>query len=925
MTDLLGAGEAWGAAVRLLSATCAVALVPGIAITLFVAPRPTLTLLELLAYAMAVSFALIELLTIAAVTAHFAPTVSLTIGAAATVLTAFWAMRRPACRVTMSIDDAIVVSLLIVLGICLYRTGSPVDWFEDQVHVAIVQRLSALQAPRLDNLYFVPGIVYTYPFPGTHYLMALIACVSDLDPLFVYHKLRFFWGPAALVMLYAIARLVFGPGGVAAAVTATAVALVFNGTFAAVPGFMSGWGQLTPYSHASDVAMTVLLPALLVMAFAYILATSARERGFFLAVAAVLTLMLTIVHIREVVQVAVYLGCLLAAAAAVRRFRPYVRPAGVLLGIVVAIAASYRIWQTQALPLVDSIVQGQREQLRSVLRSSPVADLIATPASTLLASFLPNHEQISGGMVPLFLLAGPAVFLLFRERPLVWLASLSTVVYLAIMTIPALAIPYIFLTYFEILYTPVRNVIVFVYLFAGAGFYAAVVAGTHALRPPRPITVVSMAAAGLAAGAFAIVVATALNRTAQGYLAPAMGAYALALVLASTTPSVHRSVRFKSIVAVGMAMGLLALLPERAPAERVTRIAVRWTAGLPPAEQASLERTFSLRGGEPHSARTEEVNVWNYQLGDTSRDNIQALVTHRRVADTNDIDRASFTVAPQPPPTDNPFIAVERFAWLQYPGWTAYLAVAVLMWMLAFVVPALITLRNGPAAATSRAAMAGGFHHLAIPFAALLVPFALVTTRPTLSPLYTGDARPRASTPRDLVAAIPCRTTPAVKAPFSEDILGTPLMLPMREACPPDAALIDWVRANVPVESVLAINRWNPHLPSMFLPQQVVVFSHVEEAFRNEPEFFAAYWTFYEARLRSRQVQPFFNGVESLAERDAFVKALGVTHVLVDPAYHDEMRGVLDPLTDRFRLRYSGARWAVYEVISRTLPAVPVV
>ena len=44
------------------------------------------------------------------------------------------------------------------------------------------------------------------------------------------------------------------------------------------------------------------------------------------------------------------------------------------------------------------------------------------------------------------------------------------------MTLPLLAIPYIYLTYFEILYTPVRNVIFFVYLFAGAAIYASVMA-----------------------------------------------------------------------------------------------------------------------------------------------------------------------------------------------------------------------------------------------------------------------------------------------------------------------------------------------------------------------------------------------------------------------------------------------------------------
>src|SRR6185503_729222 len=115
-----------------------------------------------------------------------------------------------------------------------------------------------------------------------HYFMALIARLSDLDPLFVYQKLRFFWGPAAFVMLFLVARAVFGSLAVAGSVVVTAMVFVFSGTFGMVPGFRSGWGQLIPFSHASDVAMTVLLPALFVAGFGYVLAAASRERSYFL-------------------------------------------------------------------------------------------------------------------------------------------------------------------------------------------------------------------------------------------------------------------------------------------------------------------------------------------------------------------------------------------------------------------------------------------------------------------------------------------------------------------------------------------------------------------------------------------------------------------------------------------------------------------
>ena len=196
-----------------------------------------------------------------AVSAHVGASITLGMLAIGSTLMAIRTIWRPSGLVVITLDELIVLSLLLALSVFLYNLGSPVTWWEDQVHVAIVRRLSELASPRLDNLYVSPGIVYTYPFPGTHYFMALIARLSDLDALFVYHKLRFFWGPVALVMLHLAARAVFGPRGIASGVTVTAMALVCSGAFAMVPGFDSGWGQLATFSHASDIAMNVLLPA----------------------------------------------------------------------------------------------------------------------------------------------------------------------------------------------------------------------------------------------------------------------------------------------------------------------------------------------------------------------------------------------------------------------------------------------------------------------------------------------------------------------------------------------------------------------------------------------------------------------------------------------------------------------------------------
>ena len=261
-------------------------------------------------------------------------------------------------------------------------------------------------------------------------------------------------------------------------------------------------------------------------------------------------------------------------------------------------------------------------------------------------------------------------------------------------------------------------------------------------------------------------------------------------------------------------------------------------------------------------------------------------------------------------------------AWLQYPGGTLFLATAVFVWILGFVVPAALGSQGGRNAVDAlEVAMSEPFHKRALPFVLFVVPFALWSARPTLSPLpIVPDRTASATTPAAVVTKMPCVTTPQTTAPFSEDILdGGPLVLPERSACPPDYDLVEWARTHVPIDAVFAIDRWNPHLPSVFMPQRVVVFPQLEASFEREQELFGTYYRFYDERIRTHGLQPFFNAVETPSERTAFIEALGVTHVLIDPAYYDEMRPVLDGLPGQYALRYDRAGWAVYEVIGAVL------
>jgi len=78
--------------------------------------------------------------------------------------------------------------------------------------------------------------------------------------------------------------------------------------------------------------------------------------------------------------------------------------------------------------------------------------------------------------------------------------------------------------------------------------------------------------------------------------------------------------------------------------EPAPRIAIRWPEGIDPSRREELERRFLLVNPEPERDRFE------YDLLDTSRANIEALVREPDVADTDRVSRERFTV-----PLDVPY------------------------------------------------------------------------------------------------------------------------------------------------------------------------------------------------------------------------------------------------------------------------------
>jgi hypothetical protein len=75
--------------------------------------------------------------------------------------------------------------------------------------------------------------------------------------------------------------------------------------------------------------------------------------------------------------------------------------------------------------------------------------------------------------------------------------------------------------------------------------------------------------------------------------------------------------------------------------EPAASVRVRWRADVTPEVREQLERAFLLVGRAAHEG---SARVFQYDLLDTSRANIEALVTHPAVEDTDEIDRQNYGI-----------------------------------------------------------------------------------------------------------------------------------------------------------------------------------------------------------------------------------------------------------------------------------------
>ncbi|HUO64165.1 MAG TPA: hypothetical protein VMT97_10700 [Terriglobales bacterium] len=488
LPHVVGGGSV-SAAARVCAATLTVVVVPGSLLVLVAGHGMRLGLLETLGLGVPVSLSLVQVATMASLGFHTSSAIVGRIWLALALIgaaLAAWRVRRTRIRVPRY--EIGIGALMVILGCLLYLKGSPFAGGEDWSHAGIVRRLASLEAPAITNFYHSPDVLYTHPLPGTHYAMALVSTISGLDPLFIYHKMRFLWSVSATLVLYALARFVFEDDRIAAPVLGAALLLTLNGTFADIP--IVAWAQLATFSHPSDVALGVLLPGLLALTACCLRTLPGRPASWSLAAALSMAATLTMVHIRETVQFLVYLASFAVALAVFRRDRRLLRRIFLLAAVTVVITVVYvALHRAAGVAGISELDRIAKAELVTWFRRARLRDLIGRPLPISVGVV----DSLLHGWMPGVLLLSPLLWLVHRRRVLVWLPAASIVAYMLLIRFPILSFPYVYFTYWEILLTPGRNVAVFVHLFAGLAMLAL---ATHlsGIRGAGPAAVVTLLA-----------------------------------------------------------------------------------------------------------------------------------------------------------------------------------------------------------------------------------------------------------------------------------------------------------------------------------------------------------------------------------------------------------------------------------------------
>src|SRR5262249_17035964 len=175
---------------------------------------------------------------------------------------------------------------------------------------------------------------------------------------------------------------------------------------------------------------------------------------------ALLIIMITMVHIRELDQLLVYTGATLTVLVAFRARHLSIGRLALIVAMSVMTAVAYTRWHAATIGHIQDYLAPFRERLLQVARTLSLRELATTP---LHDPYFVTFDSMFYGWNGIVLLGGPLVIVACRRRPLMLLLGVSVLAYLLIIRVSALSIGYVYFTYSEMLFTPVRNFVFFIY------------------------------------------------------------------------------------------------------------------------------------------------------------------------------------------------------------------------------------------------------------------------------------------------------------------------------------------------------------------------------------------------------------------------------------------------------------------------------
>ncbi|MGD0720813.1 MAG: hypothetical protein ABR970_07160 [Roseiarcus sp.] len=460
-----GSSEPIGAAVALCGAVLCVCILPGAFVVRLFDPERSRCLPEQWMFAVGFSLCVVNCACVVGLTLHVPlhemSLVMMAVLAAAALSSARWRLRpdvepRPA-RESSSLRWIAVSVWLACLPIA-YAVGNNYEppGNENLLNIGIADAVRTALRPH--EAFYISGVGPIYPFPSLNYLYALVADISGTTTVFTFEKLRFLWTATALATVFVGIRALVGSVAYAYLGLLGASLLALTGPFGWVPGFF--WGQLATTSHPVDVEMNVIVPIGLASLF---LLLSSRDEGYWYPASLFggMGLLLSAIHQRELIQLLLYGACGLVVLLGRRASW------ALFLAMLASIfgALLYRAWAIAHAPGVGELIASTRASLLNELwqLNARTAFQPFTAGVDLDFSFL-------WGLNGLMLLATGFAFIRWRESPAMRACGLAVAAFLAIESFAVLAIPVLWATYDELLYTPVRHVIFVMYCCSSISF-----------------------------------------------------------------------------------------------------------------------------------------------------------------------------------------------------------------------------------------------------------------------------------------------------------------------------------------------------------------------------------------------------------------------------------------------------------------------